>query len=130
MKLNPDCVRDLLLTLEELLQFDDNMEYPTIFSEAVEGSPQMKGYSKQDIAYTTLKLIEAGYINAAPIPGDNCYNGALYSSITYPGHEFLDTVRPPDVWTETKSKAKKIGSFALNILAQIASSVIASRING
>ena len=129
MKLNPDCVRDLLLTLEELLQFDDNMEYPTIFSEAIESTPQMRAYSKQEIAYTTLKLIEAGYINAAPIPGDNCYNGALYSSITYLGHEFLDTVRPPDVWEETKSKAKKIGSFALDVLSKIAIGIITSRIN-
>lgn len=31
MKLNIDCVRDLLLALEESLQFGEKLEYPIFF---------------------------------------------------------------------------------------------------
>ena len=133
MNLNPDCVRDLLLTLEDLLQFETDehgsIYYPALPTENIENDPRMKRYTRAEIAYTTLKLTEADYITTFILNGDNMYNGAIYFSITYLGHQFLDTVRPPSVWAETKGIAKKVGSFALNILSSIAVGVITRRIN-
>ena len=133
MRLNPDCVRDLLLALEELLQFeedDGNIYYPSLFSSKVENHENLKRYSKADIAYTTLKLVEADYINAAIVDQGSMHCGAVYASITYLGHQFLETIRTPSIWKETKSIAKSVGSFAINVLSNIAVNVITRRING
>jgi len=44
--------------------------------------------------------------------------------MTYKGHQFLDSVRSPKVWRETKSVAEKVGVFSLNFLSQTASQII------
>lgn len=129
MQLNPDCVRDLMLTLEKYLQFTEALEAPILlFNELLMLSP-VSSHTKQDVAYTTLKLIEANYISAHVTEADDSFLEAAYFSITYSGHQFLENIRNPDVWQETKSKARKIGSYALNILSQIAAGIITARIN-
>ena len=129
MQLNPDCVRDLMLTLEKYLQFTEALEAPILlFNELLMLSP-VSSHTKQDVAYTTLKLIEANYISAHVTEADDSFLEAVYFSITYSGHQFLENIRNPDVWQETKSKARKIGSYALNILSQIAAGIITARIN-
>ncbi len=134
MKLNPDCIRDLLLSLEELLQFKSDefsdLRCPAIFSNAVASSSLMKPYSREDIAYTTQKLVEAGFIEASISYGDNSYIGALYTSITYDGHKFLENVRSDDVWQKAKTFSQKVGSFAIDVLSKVAANIITQRIDG
>lgn len=129
MKLDYDCVRDLLLTLEEKLQFAENMEYPDLFSDDIEKHELLRKYSKAQIAYTTQKLIEAGYIDAYVIPGDDCYNGAIYSSITFEGHQYLDKVRDSRIWENVKTKLLSAGNSAsLKIIEVIAEKIIMNKL--
>lgn len=59
-------------------------------------------------------------------------------SITYTGHQFLETIRPKTVWEQTKMVVSKAGSSALQfvastaqmILAECAKQAVASFING
>lgn len=63
MKLNHDCIRSVMLTLEKELTIDDDMRMNGISVEKLwELLPK---YSNQDILYTVEKLNEAGYITAA-----------------------------------------------------------------
>lgn len=127
MRLNPDCVRALLLVLEEELQFDEALTYPHISFAHITKNPMLKDYPAADIAYTTLKLMEAGFINAATIPGDDTFD-ALYASITYEGHQFLESVRKEENWKKTKEVCGKIGSFTLKSIKSVAEGVATAAI--
>lgn len=123
MKLDPECVRALLLTLEEILCFGDDLEYPTVEFEDVCEQKRMASFKKPQIAYCTLKLIEADFINAAPFDSGDSFCGALYSSITYDGHEFLEGIREHENWKKIKSISGKIGNASLSIIKAISEGV-------
>jgi hypothetical protein len=40
--------------------------------------------------------------------------------LTWQGHEFIETVRDPEVWVRTKEGAKKAGNFGLEFVIEIA----------
>ena len=40
--------------------------------------------------------------------------------LTASGHDFLDTVQNPEVWSKTKDAAKKIGGVGFDVFVQIA----------
>lgn len=48
-------------------------------------------------------------------------NGAwIFDRLTWSGHDFLDTVRDPEVWKRTKSGASKIGGLAFEGMKNMA----------
>lgn len=120
MKLKKECVRDLLLYFEKNLSYENEIQANCI---------TLKKYTKDDILYTSDKLLEAGLINAKkekwilsnqPI--------IIVSSITTNGHRFLDSIRSPEIWRETKSKLKSLGSVSIEIISQVAASVITGKL--
>lgn len=44
----------------------------------------------------------------------------LRLQLTWQGHEFLETVRDPEVWARTKEGAQKAGNFGLQFVVEIA----------
>ena len=121
MKLNPDCCRSVLLAVEE-------KSYGKVFtlSQLVKKLPD---YSGQDVAYSCLKLYEAGFLDVAFHTSEACFAGysiARIHDITYDGHEFLENVRNDGIWKDAKEKAKGIGSLALSALSKAAANLIAS----
>ena len=128
MKLNIDCVRDVLLCLESLLKFGENLEYPALKYEEILNYKTCKEYSKEEIVYTLQKLEEANYIEANFYGSDQFIFKIIVTSITFWGHDFLENIRNDSVYEEVKSKATKVGSFAFDIIKQIAILVIATRI--
>lgn len=59
MKLNQECVRDLLLTLEEEFSVNDSAD-----SHKISEMSRLKNYDKDEVTYTIVKCEEAGFINA------------------------------------------------------------------
>lgn len=121
MKLNQDCIRDLLLYLEENLSLERNITVNNI---------KIKDYSQEDLIYTTQKLFEAGYLNCEII---NFITSSIpfidVSSLTYKGHQFLDTIRDNKVWSKTKGILSSFKSVSIEILSETASKVLVSLIN-
>jgi hypothetical protein len=39
--------------------------------------------------------------------------------LTFQGHEFLDTIREPEVWRRTKEAAGKVGGAGLELLLAV-----------
>ena len=122
MKLNQDCVRDLLLFLEENLGLGSFINISSDFHEDA-----LSNYSANDLIYTAQKLLEADYIDAKIMHfmGTNIPSVRI-SSITYQGHQFLDNIRDNSIWKSTKDKASKVASVSLPIIQQIASSLVKS----
>lgn len=131
MKLNPDCVRDVLLYLEKNLSYNherqDSIEHNSITVDKIsEDLHNEKGYEIDEVIYSIEKLLEIRYIiPATELRGRN--NSILYcpiSDISYNGHMFLGTIRPKSIWEATKNKAKQIGGMSVHGLSLISSAII------
>lgn len=124
MRLDYDCVRELLFVLEEHLEFGENLHYDD--KSFIEILSYMPDYSKEDVAYTTLKLQEAGYIDVSISGADNSFYSALYRSITYEGHQYLDSVRDSDVWKSIKNHSK---ALTFHIIKRLAETIALAKFN-
>ena len=114
MKLNPDCVRDVLLAVESS-SFGERMTLDGL-------NAKLPQYSTEDLWYTCLKLEEGGYLqlltmNALRMPMPMIKE---IKSMTYFGHEFLDSIREENNWGKVKTVAQKAGAFSLTALGEIA----------
>ena len=120
MRLNPDCIRAILLEVEKLKL---NQIYS--FSLLCENLPN---YSEDDIQYTCVKLIEANYLIGSTIKamGISIPMVADITDLTYSGHEFLNTVRSKSVWEKTKSAVEAIGGASLPVILDAAKDISVS----
>ena len=129
MKIDYDCIRDILIVLEERLTLDDDLDYKEIALMDFVQMSELSQYDRKQIAYCIYKLAEAQYIEAGRfhLPSRRTYYSI--KSITYKGHEFISNTVNPDVWKKTTGIAKKIGTTSISILSQIAVNVISELIN-
>lgn len=116
MKLNPDCIRDVLLQMEEL-PYQEEMD-------VIQLHDFLDDYSHDEIDYTVLKLHEAGFIQAHIQKYLSGNIDIILLDITYNGHQFLANIRSNSIWNNVKEVSKKVGSNSLSALSQIATSVI------
>lgn len=124
MKLNYDCLRRLMLEIEDFENIDENLRYNHLsFADVVKTLPE---FQENEIMYVTLKAKEGGLLNVNVFNADNSVYSCSYSSLTFAGHQFLDNVRNKDIWTKTKSIAQKIGCTSLKSLISISEKVIFS----
>ena len=120
MKLNIDCVRDVMIYLENNLELVDYVSGEEIELE----------YSKDDILYSCSKLIEAGYIDGRSVSDLSGNLNIDITGITWNGHQFLDNVRSNKIWKKTKETTLKIGSASISFLSNISAQIIANVISG
>jgi len=131
MKLNPDCIRDVLLWLEEnqgMEQGFDGVLTGSVAEYLSTDMPQhLEDYSADDVLYSIKQMIESGFLNGRRmnVAGADWYQ---IQDITPMGHEFLGKVRSPENWQKTKSIASKIGAVTLDVLGSVAGKVIAELI--
>lgn len=124
MKINYDCLRDVLIALEEYLTLSDDFGYEEIPLINFIHFQELSRYDAKQIAYCVFKLAEAQYIETGQIYRSEKRIYCSIKCITYKGHEFISNTINPDIWKKTTNIAKKVGSFSMSILSQIASNVI------
>ncbi len=132
MKLNPDCIRDVLLTVEkchqvELSQRGVPVSRPLPMKTVV---AELQNQLTEDIVYSVIILKEAGYIEAEITQTDSVIANFHIKRLTYKGHEFLDEIRDGKIWSGVKEGANAIGSFSLKTLSDIARGLISSAVAG
>lgn len=126
MKLNYDCVRSALLTVEKSKTIDEELNINPVTVETI--FEQLPKYEDSEILYTIEKLKEAGYINAALHFAAGHFIDGTVSSITYSGHEYLDNIREPEVWRKVKAMLKNAGATTLPLISQAAKMLIGSQL--
>lgn len=120
MKLNPDCIREVLMEVESI-EFNAELLLSDLCAS-------LKNFSEDQIEYTCIKLEEAGLIKAMVVELENETSVPVIFDLTYAGHEFLSDTRSNKMWETVKSTAGKIGAFSLKTLSQIAAGVIQAMI--
>lgn len=130
MKLNQECVRDLLLAIEEQLRLD-SIDIENLMDQSdnyLRVNDQYK-YELDELIYTAQKLKEAGFINGSSSIDYDQFTDFIVESITWDGHKFLDTVRDNKVWSDTKKITSKFSSVSLSLVETVASTVISQIIS-
>lgn len=112
MKFDKDTVREILLAIEASGQ--DPREWIDL---------EIAGKSSEEVAYHVQLLAEAGFIDAQELSSSDGYDWKA-KRLTYQGHEFLDTIREPEIWRMTKDNAKKAGGAGLQMIFEIGKACI------
>lgn len=105
-----DLIRKILLEIEKMPAGSGSI---TIHS--VDGD-----FSSEEITQHLSLLLDAGLIVADEI---RTYDGVTHSiqSMTWNGHDYLDSVRSEDIWSKVQDKLGKIGgTAALEIVKYLA----------
>jgi hypothetical protein len=120
MKRDLDLLRDILLDVE-----DWNDPEP-LRLEAL----GYDGKTQQEIGYHLELLEDAGYIDANITKWNTgAYATGLILRMTMAGHDYLDSVRSPEVWNKTKTALEKVGGgAALDVIKDVASKILAELI--
>lgn len=122
MRLNIDCVRNILLVIE-----DQPLGHYLSGAELVEKLPT---YSPDDVTYCCIKLHEAGFLSVihASTLTRSYPQIVEIRDISYQGHQFLENIRKEETWTKVKGAGSKVGSFSLDVLKEIAKQFVLSEI--
>ena len=127
MTLNYDCIRDVLLYLEDTLDYTDNpvaMTHKRLTINNVANA--LSSYSKEDVQYTIEKLYEARYIRIVDVSTDSqryMINGYI-DDITWEGYNFLNNIREKSIWEATKEGAKKVGAMSISAISMISFEIV------
>ena len=80
--------------------------------------------SKAAVAYTLVMLQEAGFIVAVIDYGSNGIDELDVIRLTFNGHQFLDTIRPQNVWDKIHAISEKTGLKSIATIMDIADIVL------
>lgn len=129
MKLNPDCMRDIMLFLESDLTISvygfNTIQRIPLF-EHFHGL-----YSYEDILYSVLQLHKNDYILTdfeLHIPDSRFTFDHIYY-ITPKGYEFIEHIRDNERWKTVKKGASAIRDYSLSALSSIAEGVTSAAIS-
>ena len=119
MKLNPDCVRDILLAVEEGCDIGRGVSIPG------PNYSRLQPYNESEVLYHVRQCDLSGFLYQAKTDLLGTYT---IRDLTPAGHEFLAHIRKDTIWSGVKDVAGKVGATSLNAIVQIASNVVAQMI--
>ncbi len=120
MKLNPDCVRDILFYIEENTTLNKHVLFEPQNTEF-----QFSKYSSDEIFYHLRQCELSGFFEKTSRDLDgNCYVTYLSPA----GHQFLSDIKSDNIWNDVKEIGKKVGSNSLSSLSQIATGIVSAHI--
>lgn len=118
---NMDLLRDIMLALEQNAELDGQG-----FSRGHASDFFAKeGVKAQEVAYNLLLLIDRDYILGSYDPTSATFD---IERLTMDGHDFLDTIRDPEMWAKTKQGANAVKSWSLDTLRDIGRGLIKKQI--
>lgn len=128
MKLNYDCIREIIKFCEKEIVLDENGVLSQLTPKKLYN--ELSSFSKEDIDYSVKYMIEASIIKGYIPKYDNCDIPTYYIyDITVNGYDFLEKIKNDTTWNKTKDISKQIGVHSIEVLSQIASAVISSLIS-
>ncbi len=115
MKRDMELVRTILLRVEE--------KGDPLDSEQID----IEGVDEFTVSYHVELLHQAGLITAWEHPAIGRYQWDPIA-LTWQGHDFLDSVRDPEVWAKTKAGAQAVKSWSFDTLKEIGKGLIKKQI--
>lgn len=116
-----DLLRDIVLALEQNADLNGQGFSRGRASEFFE----REGVKARDVAYHMLLLVDRGYLLGSYDPTSATFD---IERLTMDGHDFLDTIRDPEMWAKTKQGANAVKSWSLDTLQDIGRGLIKKQI--
>lgn len=120
MKLNPDCVRDILLYVEECTDY-----HVACCISPKSLKPPLDSYPSNVVMYHVEQCIMSNYFSKSSV---DISNNVTIKGLSPVGHQFIDNVRSDTIWNDVKVVSSKVGTKSLDALMQIATGVITALI--
>lgn len=116
-----DLLREILLALEVNKELDGQGFLRGHASEFF----AKEGVQAKDVAYQLMLLIDRGYLLGSYDPTSGTFD---IERLTMDGHDFLDTIRDPEMWAKTKQGADAVKSWSLDTIKDIGKGLIKKQI--
>lgn len=128
MKLNEECVRDVMTYLINNLEWDYDFDYQEIKYNKITIrmiADNLKTYNPITVYQTIHILAQIDYIKGKDILDmhDRNPDRAYVDEITYLGHNFYNSIQDDTVWSKTKSIITKAGNHTLKFVEDTAQMV-------
>ncbi|WP_167628973.1 DUF2513 domain-containing protein [Listeria valentina] len=124
MKLNSECVRDILLEIE----IKQSVLFEKLYYEDLKKFDSYAKHGHDQFFYCLYRLKEAGYVDFSYKIIEEKIHFFCFSKITWEGHQFLDNIRDSAVWKNTKKSVSKFSSVSISFLSKVASNVLSQMI--
>lgn len=119
MRIDNDCIRDILFVIEE----NSTSEQACYMDEFETSYPRLANYNNDKLKYHIRYLLMKGLIFR---PDERTVN--LYDLLP-DGHEFLANIRNDNNWNKILSVSSSIGFASLKVISAIAEGVATAAIN-
>lgn len=131
MKLDHECVRDVLLAIEKLQVFFVNDAKEIEKNSLVPNDlyQELPQYTKEDIFYSAYNLDQAGFISMSIRWIDSAAVYWVINYMTYTGHEFLNSIRDESRWNGIKKALPAIRNYSLEAISAVASGMTSAAIS-
>ncbi len=122
MRLNPDCIRDILLSVEEVVQVDVLYTY----DRDERAGTRLGQYDHDEIRYHIRQCAMSGLITG--YEEWNCGNYIKIHDLDPAGHTFLANIRSQTLWTKLKSHCVQAGIDSLPAIVQSAAKLAGAQL--
>lgn len=76
-----------------------------------------------------MLLVTDGYVNGIDATTKSSFcQEFIPMNLTDKGHDYLDSIRDPEIWKQTKAGAAKVGGFSLELIGDLAKGLIKTQI--
>ena len=121
-KRDMDLIRELLLRLELC-----EMEIGDVFMIAPDDKGiAVNGCDSAQVEYHLSLLRDQSFINS---PGSQPMLGITFAGLTWQGHDFLDSVRDPEIWEKIKKSASAVKGFTFDLHKDLAKGLIKKQLD-
>ncbi len=120
MRLDLDCVRDILLTVEEYSGYNKLVYFPEHFSNDI-----LQRYDEDTIRYHINQCILSDLIIPFIDGGQwDLLGRTQIRDLSPSGHEFIANIRNDSSWNRVKKHAVQIGTSSISAVIQIAKTLV------
>jgi len=119
-----DLIRSLLLEIEGGRVSFSTLSKETADTLGLDSNDALLREEADTLEYHLDLLREAGFAEFIELAGGYWQ----VERLTWKGHEFIDSIRDPEIWRQAKAGAAKVGSFTLKTIADVAVAVAKSRL--
>jgi hypothetical protein len=117
MRINADCVRVVILTIENNLGFGETMRLPGLMKY-----PLVQSFKQDDIEYSLHQLTAEKMIECKITKYLNGKFDYIIKDVTPEGHKLCDSFRNDSLWEKIRPQLTDISTIAglLSAVAQVA----------
>lgn len=134
MRLNPECIRDLMMFCEENTYIETSevnthlcASYHVLYVDSMRHLSPLSSYPPGELLYHIIQLSESGYImtDFEFDPQNNFHKGNLprIYYVTPKGHEFIAKITEKKSWEKASKILGTLGGISLSVIEAVSKSV-------